>query len=264
MTETMTLVRWVVKRAEVAVAACVALLLSTGTALALTPQQYCDYLRIRAWKKFQYCVDTGLEADVKGVTGSAGVDWYAWNAKCRHIYFKNWAKAQKYTGSTCVGPRFTDNGDQTVTDNLSGLTWEKKTNDDTVHDMDNQYQWSTGSPWKGNGVAFAYFLLNINENNFGGANDWRLPTLAELQTIILDFECTGGFGPTCRCPSSPCAEPALGATSTAYPGHYWSASNDVIYPENAWGVAFGPPALPDVVVPPKSWAAFVRAVRGGW
>jgi len=38
--------------------------------------------------------------------------------------------------------RFVDNGDGTVTDNMTGLMWEKKDNSSGIHDMDNIYTWS--------------------------------------------------------------------------------------------------------------------------
>ena len=42
---------------------------------------------------------------------------------------------------------YTDNGDGTITDNNTGLMWEKKSDDgDLLHDKDNSYYWS------GNGV----------------------------------------------------------------------------------------------------------------
>ena len=44
-------------------------------------------------------------------------------------------------------PRFTDNRDGTVTDTKTGLQWEKKSNDNGIHDTDNTYTWSTGSPF---------------------------------------------------------------------------------------------------------------------
>ena len=66
--------------------------------------------------------------------------------RCRHKYFSKWNMFQSasYADSTCIGNRFTDNADGTVTDHLSGLVWEKKTDDDSVHDKDNSYTLSTG------------------------------------------------------------------------------------------------------------------------
>ena len=94
--------------------------------------------------------------------------------------------------------------------------WEKKTDDGGINDKDNGYSWSiTGAPYAESGSAFTSFLLTVNVGGFAGANGWRLPTVAEVQTILLDFRCTGeGGGPTCRCPSFPCVDPALDFANT--------------------------------------------------
>ena len=39
---------------------------------------------------------------------------------------------------------FTDNGDGTVTDNRTGLVWEKKSDNDDIHDQDMTYTWVDG------------------------------------------------------------------------------------------------------------------------
>ena len=114
--------------------------------------------------------------------------------------------------------RFTDNGDGTATDHLSGLVWEKKTNLDGTsntsdpHDADNASSWFS---------AFTSFLVSLNGTGFAGQYDWRVPTMVELQTILLDFRCSGDRpGPHCTCPSSPCVDPALDPANTA--SDYWS------------------------------------------
>ena len=252
------------RRAAVTVGMCV-MLLSAGAALAAPPPQVkCDSARVAAWRKYQACVGNVAYKDAKVV----GFDQRAAFAKCRHKYFGRWAKFQSYVGSTCVGPRFTDNGDQTVTDNLSGLVWEKKDDAGLVHDKDNAYTWSSGMQAKEDGTAFTSFLTGavtgLNVAAFGGASGWRLPKLAELQTIMLDFECKGDSGsPTCSCPSHPCIDPALDAGNTL-PGIYWSNSVYVAGAESAWVVDFfGGPAGWQVVSQ-NTWVnSAVRAVRGG-
>jgi hypothetical protein len=49
------------------------------------------------------------------------------------------------------------NGDGTATDYDTGLQWEQKTDDGSVHDKDNTYSWSPtlGPP---DGTAFTAFL----------------------------------------------------------------------------------------------------------
>ncbi len=253
------------RKTIVTIAAC-ATLLWTGVARA-TPsaQQSCDNARIAAWAKYVSCVDAVVAKDAKGVS----FDESSAFAKCRHAYFKTWDKFQTKAAlatSTCVGDRFADSG-TTETDNLTGLVWEKKTNDSTVHDKDNYYSWSTGSPYNGNGTAFATFLTGattgLNVAGFAGAKDWRLPTLAELQTIVADFACTGAFGESkCQCGSNPCV--ALDAANTQS-DLYWSATGYAPDPTFAWFVGFNYGDANDYNFNGlgKELSYYVRAVRGG-
>ena len=262
------------RKASLTMLAC-ATLLSTGAALAVpTAQQKCDYTRITAWKAYASCVNTVIAKDAKGLFPSSS-DVYLAFGKCRHNYFKKWASLQgkAYAGSTCdlgLADRFTDNVDGSVTDNLSGLVWELKDELDNVadfnnpHDADNSYSWSTGVPWAENGGTFTSFLTDattgLNVTGFAGASGWRIPTLAELQTIMLDFACTKAL---CTCPSSPCVDPALDPANTELFA-YWSATTYThtgFSAESAWVVDFGSgvylgPALKSIAYP-------VRAVRGG-
>ena len=67
-----------------------------------------------------------------------------------------------------------------VKDTKTGLIWEAKTTDGSVHDATQQYTWR-----EANGV----FLAALNAEGFGGFNDWRLPDEAETKSIIrLDQE----------------------------------------------------------------------------
>ena len=233
-----------------------------GTArAAATPQQKCDTARITAWKLYQSCVETKLASTAKGES----FDYYAAFARCRHTYFQKWAAFQLpragLATSTCIGARFTDNGDQTVTDNLSGLVWEKKDSLVGIHNGSNSYSWSAGAPYEENGTAFMIFLETVNgAGGFGGSNGWRLPTFAELQTIVLDFACPGvGRGPRCICPATPCVDPALDVVTTQ-PDYYWSSTGYVSLPNEAWSVFFS-----DGDVFPNDMTSnyYVRAVRGG-
>ena len=171
--------------------------------------------------------------------------------------------------SGCFATRFVDNGDGTVTDHETGLQWEQKTtvvgsgaNGNDPHDVDNQSSWAaTVGGTKQNGTAFTDFLGALNActadaggggaaGGFAGHCDWRLPTVAELQTIV-DPEAAG-------CGSSgPCIDPIFGPT-VAF--RYWSASTDADFDTSARGVNFLSGA--EFVVP-KDGAFAVRAVRTG-
>ncbi len=253
-----------------------AVVLWLGTARATqTAQEKCDQARVTAWKTFVSCVDKVVATDAgckPNASCKASFDEFAAFAKCRHTYFKNWTsfKGKKaLAGSTCIGSRFTstDSG-ATVTDALTGLVWEVKDNVaggssdySDPHDVNNQYAWSTGPPWAENGTAFTSFLGTVNGGGgFAGSNGWRLPTLAELQTILLDFACTGtGGGPKCSCASDPCIDAKFGPTWDLY----LSVTGYVPDPAYAWCVLFFPFSGDPFAISIKDGSTTVRAVRGG-
>jgi len=62
-----------------------------------------------------------------------------------------------------------------VRDNVTGLIWEVKTDDGTIHDKDNQYGWDE----LGSAV-----MAQLNTTKFGGFSDWRVPDIKELASIV--------------------------------------------------------------------------------
>ena len=66
-------------------------------------------------------------------------------------------------------PRFVDNGDQTQTDKLTGLIWSKNANPA-----------ATMKTWQG---ALDY-IKTINSQNYQGHNDWRLPNINEMKSLV--------------------------------------------------------------------------------
>lgn len=150
--------------------------------------------------------------------------------------------------------RFVDNGDGTVTDHDTGLQWEKKDGADGVydfanpHDVDNLYSWSMFPAGTApDGTVFTDFLRRLNTCTstggaiataaFGGHCDWRLPTITELQTILLA---------PYPCGTSPCIDPVFGPTGAFdYFYWYWSSTTFAGVPPFggdpaafAWGVSF--------------------------
>lgn len=241
-----------------------ATLFCAGTALSETAQQKCDSARIAAWKVYTSCIDKVLAKEAKGL----GFTLAAFT-KCRHAYFNKWQSFQGagYTGSTCaVGltHRFADNGDSTVTDNLTTLVWEQKDSLDGTqnyadpHDADNWYPWSAGDNNE-DGAVFTSFVKDLNVAAFAGVSGWRLPTLPELQSIVLDFVCANS---SCTCEADPCIDATFGPTASATAGGYWSATSYLPNPSKAWGVGFlfGDAENPDKT---NDYQAYVRAVRGG-
>jgi hypothetical protein len=150
-------------------------------------------------------------------------------------------------------------GEPTVVDHLTGLEWVV-TNDTGIGllDKDNTYTWSTGTN-DADGTAFTTYIAGLNGvvSNYGGHDDWRLPSSAgdfglgpfapaELESIV---DCSFG---------NPCIDEALfGATASSY---YWSATTDATFPFGAWGVYFD---FGSVDLVDKASGRHVRAVRGG-
>ncbi|MEO5377074.1 MAG: DUF1566 domain-containing protein [Magnetococcus sp. DMHC-6] len=122
-------------------------------------------------------------------------------------------------------PRFTDNGDGTITDNLTRLIWLK--------DAD---CWPPGQTWND--------ALNIISNEMNGGtkdctnysqgtyHDWRLPNINELESLINVSR------------PSTTATPALPSLPNGHPfsnlqmSHYWSSTTVFNEKTKAWSVDF--------------------------
>jgi hypothetical protein len=144
---------------------------------------------------------------------------------------------------------YTDSGDGTITDNNTGLVWEKKSDDGSIHDKDTSYTWDS---------AFAAHVAGLNTANFAGHNDWRLPNVKELQSIV-NYE--NSFPPVSSAFNNNCVAncTVLTCSCTATNG-YWSSSTYQDAPYLGWVVGFGGG---DVNTFYKTGFTFVRAVRGG-
>ena len=219
---------------------------SAGSTRAADPEQSCQAALAKAAGKYVNCIQGQVS---KFYGGGSGSPWKC-VTKYAATYDKLQAKAQASAGSeTCDAARFVDNGNWTVTDNLTALQWEKKTDDSTVHDKDNFYSWSALGT-AADGTAFATFLSALNGAAFSGQYDWRMPTLAELLSI------TQPALPNCTSP--PCIDATFGLTQST---NYWSSSTGHYLPSTVWQVSFGD-GYPAAVG--KTGGSYVRAVRGGY
>jgi hypothetical protein len=190
-----------------------------------TPEQQCLADRYAAAGKYAACTHRALAKHAKGLDFFKFV---AIAAKCTTKYVALWPKLQAKaagSGSTCDAPRFVDYGNGTVADNLTGLEWEQKTDDGSIHDKDDLYWWGGGP--QADGTIFSAFLGGLNAACFASHCDWRLPTLAELLTIVS--------APYPLCGSNPCIDPIFGTTIG---GAYWSSSSLAADPIQAWFMQF--------------------------
>lgn len=133
-------------------------------------------------------------------------------------------------GVASPSPRFTDHGDGTVTDNLTGLMWTKD-----VQQIPGTMHWQAA-------------LDACNNLVYAGYDDWRLPSLRELQSLI-------DYGQ--KDPALPPGHPFEHQVSALY----WSSTTYANFPSNAWILSFYFGHVNDYY---KSYYSYyVHAVRGG-
>ena len=145
---------------------------------------------------------------------------------------------------------YTDNGDGTITDNRTGLTWEKLADDGSIHDWDNTYSWTT---------AFSAKVATLNSTSFAGHTDWRLPNVNEPQSLI-DF---GTFNPAVSGAFNSGGVPGCMVTtcSCTRSSYYWPSTSSQSSPTLAWTVFFGSGLVGNSSKSTSTY--FARAVRGG-
>jgi|WetSurMetagenome_2_1015567.scaffolds.fasta_scaffold00033_43 hypothetical protein len=144
-----------------------------------------------------------------------------------------------FVGNAAAG--YTNNGDGTVTDNVSGLIWQKCS-------AEQNYQTCSGAAMD---MVWADALTYCNNLALGGGTAWRLPDVMELKSLA----------------DSSRHDPAINTTyfpSTVSTG-YWSSTTYVYYSTNswcdyAWYVNFHDGFVYNYG---KSNHLYVRCVRGG-
>lgn len=148
---------------------------------------------------------------------------------------------------------YADNGDGTITDTKTGLVWEKLSDDDSVHDQDTVYSWSD---------AFAK-VAALNSMSFAGFNDWRLPNINELHSLLnyggaspaIDAAFNTDCAPSCTVLTCSCTK-----ATPSDAGLYWSSSTYQAQWANHWFAMFYDG---QVDYGGGTNELHVRAVRGG-
>jgi len=129
------------------------------------------------------------------------------------------------------GARFVDNGDGTITDKATGLMWAKDGNGAGCNN--------------GNVIAWSAAITFIEGLSFAGHDDWRLPNIKELQSII-DFS-----------KSNPAIDPVFTNTTSNF---YWSSTTYAGGSAFGWGFYFDVGSM-DYLTKGNSY--YIRPVRGG-
>jgi hypothetical protein len=151
-----------------------------------------------------------------------------------------------------------------VKDNVTGLMWEVKTDDNGLHDKDDSYTWyntestenggadgtlNGGSCFSGVSCDTQGFVTAVNVAGLCAYNDWRMPTVTELQGL-LNYQKIDSTN--------------LMIDTTFFPNtkhsFFWSASPLAGNADFVWGVDFGDGDVNDDL---NSRAQTVRLVRGG-
>ena len=180
-------------------------------------------------------------------------------------------QAEDFPGDGVTGPalRYRTQRDGTVRDLNTQLIWEVKDTGSGIHSVNQFFTWSD-SGTDADGTAFTVFLDTLNNKcdgdettactinadckeigngkcGYAGHQDWRMPNVKELQSIV-DY-------------SKPFPGPAI---ASSFPGStaadfYWSSTSSAANPFRAWFVTFGNGGVSAVE---KVFALRVRAVRG--
>ncbi len=139
--------------------------------------------------------------------------------------------------------------DGTIKDKNTDLIWEVKCSScGGLHAVSNTYRWSGD----GSQETIWDWLDDINAEGgtgYAGHNDWRIPNVRELQSIV-DY---GVFNPA--------IDPIFGPTAASFAASfYWSSTSYANNPSAAWFVNFNGGF---VDFDAKDFDFHVRAVRGG-
>jgi len=157
---------------------------------------------------------------------------------------------EKQAGVAWPEPRFADNGDQTVTDNLTGLIWTKDANLMVTRDSD-FYNDSIGHDGTVTWQRALDYIKKLNQENYLGHNDWRLPNLKELESLVNRQQSDNGYWLNGQ---------GFSNVQSDYYCYYWSSSTHAAFTDYACVVDVGSGYVDSYS---KAEYGYVWPVRGG-
>ena len=179
----------------------------------LNTQGFSNVQAVAYWSSTTYASSTSNSWIVNMGSGSTGN-----KIKTNNNYV--WSvRGDLHPGVVWPTSHFSSNGDQTVTDNLSGLTWTEDANPAAAALPINQ----KALTWQG---ALDY-IKDLNNNIYLGYNDWRLPSVRELRTL----------------PDYSLADSSAWLNTQGFDdvqaGSYWSSTTYAGFASSAWVVSMG-------------------------
>ena len=154
---------------------------------------------------------------------------------------------EKLKGTAWPNPRFTDNTNGTVTDNLTGLIWLKNANctetSGGLVKTNGNLNWVDALSWS-NGLANG--ICSLSDGSTAG--QWRLPNINELESLV-DAERSY--------PVLPSGHPFTSVQSSVY----WSSSTSAIDTTFAWHVCMDDGDVGNATM--KTSTYYVWPVRAG-
>lgn len=205
---------------------------------AADPVQKCVAAKIKAAGKRANCL--------AGVAAKEALGKLADATKCQLAFTKARDKADAGAAKKNAACRFVDNGDGTVSDLDLLLMWEKK----TVANVDATVSWATAASEAVSAATGTSANGEQFSGSLGGHQDWRLPSIIELETIV-------DFNPVACGNGGTCIGTVFGPTHL---GNYWAITSDQTDAAKAWVIGFDDGTL-DVTA--KSGTAATRVVRSG-
>jgi hypothetical protein len=134
------------------------------------------------------------------------------------IKYANGDDGDLQKGADLPSPRFIDEGNETVMDNLTGLIWTKDADSPGRAQCCEKYL-DSNMYWQ---QALNY-VASLNSNKFLGHADWRLPNINELRSVIDLSQ---------HSPALPSHHPF----HNMQPASYWSSTTCALGGDDAWAV----------------------------